>query len=119
MGEKKNNAYQKLYNLAPEYRLAVNKKPNKLVNNKKNNTSTLKTKKESCYDKIDFTWSIPKNDMFGKFSFTSRSEKSINIHKIIIYTKDNQLVLEDEVSINLKPFGIGSTLEIQSFILII
>ena len=34
-GEKKNNAYQKLYNLAPEYRLAVNKKPNKLVNNKK------------------------------------------------------------------------------------
>jgi hypothetical protein len=75
----------------------------------KNNTSTLETKKESCYDKIDFTWSIPKNDMFGKFSFTSRSEKSINIHKIIIYTKDNQLVLEDEVSLNLKPFGIGST----------
>jgi len=75
----------------------------------KNNTSTLKTKKESCSNKIDFTWSIPKNDVFGKFNFTSRSEKSINIHKIIIYTKDKQLVLEDEVSLNLKPFGIGST----------
>lgn len=73
----------------------------------KNNTT--KTKIESCYDKIDFTWSIPKNDVFGKFDFTSSSEKSINIHKIIIYTKDNQLVLEDEVSLNLKPFGIGST----------
>ena len=75
----------------------------------KNNTNTPKAKKESCFDKIDFSWSIPKNDVFGKFDFTSRSEKSINIHKITIKTKDKQVVLEEEVSLNLKPFGIGST----------
>jgi len=75
----------------------------------KNNTNTPKAKKESWFDKIDFSWSIPKNDVFGKFDFTSRSEKSINIHKITIKTKDKQVVLEEEVSLNLKPFGIGST----------
>jgi len=63
----------------------------------------------TCYDNVDFSWSVPDGGNYAKFKFTSSSEKPINIFKIIIKTRDKITVLEQNVSVNLKPFGLGSS----------
>lgn len=61
----------------------------------------------NCTDELEYTWLIDGN--YAKFEFTSNSEKPINISKIFIKTNDKKTVLEEKVSLNLKPFGLNST----------
>ena len=89
-------------NLNNELKYVETKKP-------KTTTQTSQATREYCYDKVDFSWSIPGNGNYAKFEFTSSSEKPVNISKIIIKTRDKITVLEQNVSVNLKPFGLGSS----------
>ena len=100
----KNNLikYLTINNLTADIKYIEKKKP-------KTNIQTSQVTRKYCGDKIDFSWSILGNGNYAKFEFISTSEKPINIYEIIIKTEDKQLVLNDKVSLNLKPFGIGST----------
>ena len=93
-------------NLNADIKYIENRKPKISIQKK---TQTSQATREWCYDKVDFSWSIPGNGNYAKFEFTSSSEKPVNISKIIIKTKDKLTVLEQNVSVNLKPFGLGSS----------
>ena len=98
--------YLTINNLSADIKYIENRKPK---TNIQTTPQTSQATREYCFDKVDYSWSIPGNGNYAKFEFTSSSEKSINISKIIIKTRDKITVLEQNVSVNLKPFGLGSS----------
>ncbi len=96
-------------NLNAESKYLNTEKPKKQIQTSNQNNKTVSKSKnsDSCYKLSKHTWSISGN--YAEFKFTSNSSKTININKIIIETKNLQTVLNETVSLRLKPFGIGST----------